>query len=142
MMDLLKNVIRLPIVNKRIIQYYQSLDEHYISYHDWVSIKEKQYLSTIKDVNLEDILVLEYCNCDNNFSLTQCENAKFVIFTHKKAELSNQAREAYSYYFTQHSDCVLCYGDEDEWNSTGKIRMFPWLKSDFNPELLLQYFYI
>lgn len=163
MIEWVKDAVRAPLVNKRINDYYKCLDSQFMSYHDWINKKEKEYLEKhsifVNDQSLiiqdstnsgknqriigdcEKIRLISYSECSSNFmNLFNYEDG-LTVFTREKKDLSEFAVACYLEYMSKHQDCVLCYGDEDEWNSNQSERMMPWLKPDYSPDLLLQFFY-
>lgn len=142
MMELIKNIIRLPMINRRVGQYYQKLDEQFISYDEWIKRKEAMYLEQVSLSSQGQISVVEYSECSADPGFTAASGKGITIFTRKKELLTEKAETVYLDYMSVNKDCILCYGDEDEWNSKGTVRLLPWLKPEFSPDLLLEYFYL
>ena len=141
MMELVKNIVRLPLVHKRIQQYEQKKEEQFESYDEWITRKETLYSQSI-ETNIElPVQVVEYAECGAHPSFLNGSEKGITLFVRKKEWLTPKAKEVYLDGLSSDKDCVLCYGDEDEWNTTGKVRLLPWLKPEFSPDLLLEYFY-
>ena len=102
------------------------------------------------------VVVTEYQECDGSFRIpssggnandldfAKAEGSidnRIVLFVNGKEHLAEHAVQVVSEYFIAHPECILVYGDEDEWNSNHTVRMNPWFKPDFSPDTLLSYFY-
>lgn len=123
MISRLKQSVKKRLEERKIAEYYAWLDELYVSYHDWITQREAVYRESI-----------------SSESQDAAEN-DIYIFTTDDAGLDEHAKAVISSYFAQNPECVLVYGDEDEWNVDRSKRMNPWFKPDFSPDTLLQYFY-
>lgn len=152
MIETIRDIIQTPLIEKRIQKYYEKLDQDYESYEHWVAEKEVEYVEQIKrdhtkfDFQAEEdplyaIRVVEYQECVGLQKLEVLDCPGITVFVKEKESLSEQGLFVMADYLAQHASCVLCYGDEDEWNSNRTIRMAPWLKPEFSPELLLGFFY-
>lgn len=149
MISVVKNAVKSALVQKKIEEYNAGLDAQFVSYDDWIREREV----AVEDKAAVNVQVVEYKDCDASFVLpiskiqeeslsdTDASAGSFVVFVNKKESLSEHAVQVISEYFTTHTECVLVYGDEDEWNSNRSLRMNPWFKPDFSPDTLLSYFY-
>ena len=152
MIDTVKDIIQTPFIEKRIKNYYEKLDRSYESYHHWIRGKEDAYVSAIKQEHsifdfeaekdpLYAVRVVEYRDCSAIRELECLKNPGITIFVNEKTSLSERGVFVMADYLNKHPESVLCYGDEDEWNSNCTVRMAPWYKPEFSPELLLGFFY-
>lgn len=121
MIGRVKQSIKQRLQDRKIEEYAIWLDELYVSYHDWITKKEEIYREKKVSgaIQKDDILIFAV-------------DFRFV---------DEHIWEAAASYFAENPDCILAYGDEDEWNFTHTIRMNPWFKPDFSPDTLLEYFY-
>ena len=152
MIDTVKDIIQTPFIEKRIKKYYEKLDCSYESYHHWIREKEDAYVSMIKqehshyDFQAENdplyaVRVVEYKDCSAIRELECLKNPGITIFVNDKTALSERGVFVMADYLNKNPECVLCYGDEDEWNSNCTVRMAPWYKPEFSPVFLLVFFY-
>lgn len=136
MIDRIKAAVKASMMQKKIEEYYYHLDEQFVSYHDWIIEREAAYRSSMqpaeKELSAKVVTIGETVACDD---------ADILIFVTDKQWMDANAVCAVTDYFKEYPECQIVYGDEDEWNSDRTIRMNPWFKPDFSPELLLSYFY-
>ncbi len=123
MISRLKQAVKKRLEERKIAEYYGWLDELYVSYHDWILQREEAYRESKAIVSPNAV------------------EKDIYIFTTDAAGLDEYAQNVISAYFAENPECILVYGDEDEWNADRTIRMNPWFKPDFSPDTLLQYFY-
>lgn len=187
MIQRVKSFLKEPLIQKQNNRYYDLLDEKVILYDDWITYVEqkenqklhnlctsKQHSTVMPDNNnavsehtstvSEDICIIEYAECQKEFSLSGI-SAEFILFTMDqkrlaqtesaakddeatadtdKANVSDTSFTVTSYVkslFTQHPEVDIIYGDEDEWNSNHTIQMNPWFKPDYSPDTLESFFY-
>ena len=169
MINKIKGAVKSALMEKKIEDYYAGLDEQFVSYDTWISRQEETYVSAGKMVSVQIIEFADciggYLSEFFSNGLKEAESAKglkqssvpesagnveqvrdseakeIVLFVNKKDNLASDAVSVIADYFSAHPECVLVYGDEDEWNSNRKVRMNPWFKPDFSPDTLLEYFY-
>ena len=143
MINRLKQSVKSLLEERKTAEYYAYLDELYVSYHDWITRKEEIYREAIKEK--ENGLKAEIIALENYVEEKQnpgkMPDADILIFATDDAYLDTYVKEVVCAYFAENPDCLLVYGDEDEWNANRTIRMNPWFKPDFSPDTLLQYFY-
>lgn len=145
-----KGAVKAALVKRRIEEYNARLDAQFISYHDWIEEREHveiakrklpvqvvEYSACGKDYKLP----AEYSSFGKDYELPATKGDTIFIFVKDKKNLASNAENVICEYFEAHPECMLVYGDEDEWNSNRTIRMNPWFKPDFSPDTLLQYFY-
>ena len=143
MLETVKDVVRSPFVKKRDDMYYAKLNRSYVSYHDWILKREKQYLEKhlCQQENTGNVTILSYEDCGSENFPADFSMEGITVFARHRENLAKEAASVFAEYFSRKEDCVLCYSDEDEWNSSRSIRMNPSLKPEFSPDLLLSYFY-
>lgn len=140
MISRLKQTVKKRLEEWKIAEYYAWLDELYVSYQEWIIQREMAYREAKTDCR-DNLLV---CVLGKNMQpqdLSDATKADVLVFSADVAWLDEYAKEVVGAYFVENPECVLAYGDEDEWNADRTIRMNPWFKPDFSPETLLQYFY-
>jgi len=135
----IKAAIQAPLIAKHTKQYYDTLDSSYTGYHKYITAKEEAGRMTGSAEGLS-VKVLPFSACGRKFSPSDYRE-DILIFTYSVEGLSQYASHWITDAFLKESDAVLVYGDEDEWNSDKRIRMNPWFKPDFSPDLLLECFY-
>lgn len=136
MVSKLKSAIKASFMQRKIEEYYYHLDEQFVSYHDWITDREAAYRSTMKTDGKS--FTFKVVSSGENVSGNE---ADILVFVTDKQWLDEYAVAVLMEYFREYPECQLVYGDEDEWNSNRTLRMNPWFKPDFSPELLGQYFY-
>lgn len=136
MLSAVKSLIRQPIVNRLNKRYKKRLDSGYVSYDSWIRQKEAGYLAGVSD-NTENIQVIEYSEVGR---VTPASDV--VLFTADKNRLSKEALRVVASVFNNHTEAMVVYGDEDEYNSNKTIRMNPTFRPDFSPDTLKSYFYM
>lgn len=170
MISVVKNAVKSALVQRKIEEYNAGLDEQFVSYDSWIREREavegersiagsNETVDTVQitdDVGTQtnvNVQIVEYKDCVTSFVLpvsklqeasssdADTRAGSVVLFVNGKEYLAEQAEQVVSEYFVAHPDCVLVYGDEDEWNSNRSVRMNPWFKPDFSPDTLLSYFY-
>ncbi len=151
MISRLKQSVKSVLEDKKIAEYYGYLDALYVSYQDWITQREQQYRDSFLQTELVAYVVegrmltgvseTETVCTDMYAADLDAANADILLFTTDSKYLDAYAKTVVCDYFAKNPECVLVYGDEDEWNHNRTIRMNPWLKPDFSPDTLLQYFY-
>ena len=140
MIKRLKQSVKSSMMRRKIEEYEAALDEQYESYHDWILKREKEYRDTLSEEGgALSVRIAEF----NDFCPEFVEKADsdILVFANQKEFLDEYAPLVISDYFMQNPECILLYGDEDEWNFARTIRMNPWFKPDFSPDTLLEYLY-
>jgi len=134
MISKIKSAVKTAFIQRKIEEYNVGLDAEFVSYDEWIWEREESAAT-----ECQDAAIIEYKDCQKDFV---CQaDYEFVIFVNGKDNLAENALSVIAEYFTTHPECILVYGDEDEWNSNRSIRMNPWFKPDFSPDTLLSYFY-
>lgn len=170
MIRVVKNAVKSALVQRKIEEYNAGLDEQFVSYDSWIREREtvegERSIAgsneTVDTVQITDnvgtqtnvnVQIVEYKDCVTSLVLpiselqkasssdTDTRAGSVVLFVNGKEYLAEQAVQVVSEYFAVHPECILVYGDEDEWNSNRSVRMNPWFKPDFSPDTLLSYFY-
>jgi len=157
MISKVKTAVKSALIERKIEEYYAALDEQFVSYDAWITDRESKTPITLSLLRPEVMHVVEFVECGSMFEkngicaereqnvnsqfLSACDSDSFVVFVNDRKHLAVNALSVIGDFFLGHPDCVLAYGDEDEWNSAQTVRMNPWLKPDFSPDTLLQYFY-
>ena len=136
MISRIKAAVKASVMQRKIEEYYYHMDEQFISYHDWISEKEAVYRESMASVPNEPMVKVVTYGDEVVFG-----DEDILVFVNGKKWLDEHAVNVLVNYFMEYPECQLVYGDEDEWNSNRCIRMNPWFKPDFSPELLGQYFY-
>lgn len=136
MLGRIKAAVKASMMQSKIEEYYCHMDEQFISYHDWITDREAAYRSSMNPAEKE--LTAKIITLGEKVA---CESADFLVFVTDTDWLDEQAVLVLTDYMKEYPECQVVYGDEDEWNSDRTIRMNPWFKPDFSPELLGQYFY-
>ena len=128
-------------MRRKIEEYEAALDEQYESYHDWILKREKEYRETLSEGGgALSVRIAEFNDCGPEF--VEKADSDILVFANQKAFLDEYAPLVISDYFMQNPECILLYGDEDEWNFARTIRMNPWFKPDvYAPDTLFSYFY-
>lgn len=132
MISRVKQSVKSILEDRKIAEYEAWLDALYVSYHDWITDREEAY----REAKTGSAVKESGCEAKADAA---CE--EICIFAADSAYLDSHAKEVILAYFAENPECMLVYGDEDEWNSDRTIRMNPWFKPDFSPDTLLQYFY-
>ncbi len=153
MIKKVKNAVKSALMQRKIEEYYAGLDEQFTAYDKWIQQKEAQTPVTLSLAKPEVIRVVEFAECGKGFrdkveesdEQASANNSgvldKLLVFVQDKSGIASNALTVISDFFAANPDCILAYGDEDEWNSNCTIRMNPWFKPDFSPDTLLQYLY-
>lgn len=154
MINKVKGAVKTALMQKKIEEYYAGLDARFVSYDEWITEHEEGTCTEldIRDVNSQEstysVSIVEYSSCDASFDWKKVckptdttKDNHIFLFVNNKENLASNAVSIIREYFAAHPECVLVYGDEDEWNSNRSIRMNPWFKPDFSPDTLLAYFY-
>ena len=153
MINKVKTAVKSALMERKIEEYYAGLDEQFVSYDAWITDREAKTPVTLSLLRPEVARVVEFAECGRGFwdSCTWCvhENADsatcdsdgFVVFVNDRNRMAPNVLTVIGDFMLRNPDCVLAYGDEDEWNHDCTVRMNPWFKPDFSPDTLLQYFY-
>lgn len=144
MISRVKDAVKTALIQRKIEEYNAGLDAQFVSYDAWIKEREKL---TVQD--LDNVRIVEFAFCIGNDFLDilsgmdseDKKNTLIYLFVDGKENLSENAAAVVKDYFITHPECILVYGDEDEWNSNRTVRMNPWFKPDFSPDTLLAYFY-
>lgn len=137
MISQLKQALKEPFIQKQNNLYQAELDEKVLSYDTWIKRVEAAEGETSTSLSASIIL---YEDCQGYFELQNIKE-EYLVFTSDIAGLDKDAVTDMLCYMSEHQNCELLYGDEDELNSNGTIRMNPWFKPDFSPDTLLSFFY-
>ena len=140
MMQGLKAAIQGPVIEKQIKKYYDLLDEKFLSYDKYICAKETAYENKIQK-STKSLRIIPMSKCTRKFASSDYAE-EILVFVKEMTGISKKATEVILDAFEKHPEAVIVYGDEDEWNSDKQIRMNPWFKPDFSPDMLLECFYI
>ena len=139
-MSRLKELIKEPIIDKYNGWYEYSLDQAFRSYNDWITALENKRYDQLEHSEHE-INIISYDDlCTGKYA--DKLNCDYIILTSVDSNLDIHAIDVVDHFFRAKKDAVLIYGDEDELNSNGLVRMNPYYKPDFSPDTLLNWFYI
>lgn len=161
MINRVKQGVKGFLTERKIAEYDAWMDELYVSYHEWILQKEQAYRDSINPAgqNLCAVVADEaayYDGINPAGGNKICEDADIWIFTidplgseesgdgetvPEEKFLSEHVKMVVEDYFANNPECILAYGDEDEWNHSRTVRMNPWFKPDFSPDTLLEYCY-
>ena len=145
MISKVKTAVKSALINRKIEEYYAGLDAQFVSYDAWITDKEAKTPVTLALLRPEAVRVVEFAECGSTFGDTirslADDTDSFVIFVNDRNRMAFNAITVISDFMLRNPECVLAYGDEDEWNHDCTVRMNPWFKPDFAPDTLLQYFY-
>lgn len=136
MLDRLKEVIRAPRVRQLNNRYLSELDASFVSYDSWIRQKELEYLAGTLP-NTDDVQVVEYGRLGQEKYV-----GDVVMFVSDRRKLSSRALHAVVSVFNEYPEAMLCYGDEDEYNSNRTVRMNPILRPEWSPDTLTSYMYM
>lgn len=159
MIRIIKQEIRNYLTDKYDDLYFRELEEQVCSYDEW--IREREVASHEKEPEIIWDLEKEKekRSADQakagvlSYSALECldelpgimeislEKEEIVILAEDAAKVSEETIRQLSEIFSRKSRVELIYGDEDEVNSNGKVRMNPWFKPDYSPDTLLSWFY-
>ena len=138
MISRVKQTVKKRLEERKIAEYDAWLDELYVSYHDWIVDREEAYREAKKVLECGLSVCVPDMDSQTNGDIWK---ADVLVFSTNADWLDEHAKEVIGEYFAENPECMLAYGDEDEWNSDRSIRMNPWFKPDFSPDTLLGYFY-
>ena len=165
MISKVKGAVKSALIQRKIEEYYAGLDAQFVSYDAWIQEREAAARSSTMEAQSKDctddslqcgvvanVQIVEYASCVGKDFLdvlmrgnlsqgSKNGNPDLYLFVNGKENLAKNAEQIIAEYFAAHPECVLVYGDEDEWNSNRSVRMNPWFKPDFSPDTLLAYFY-
>ena len=156
MISKVKTAVKSALMERKIEEYYAGLDEQFVSYDAWMADREAKTPVTLALLREDALRVVEFAECTGELCPWQ-ENGGadlasasgkdtgdgdgFVVFVNERNRMAVNALVVIGDFMLRNPDCILAYGDEDEWNSDKTVRMNPWFKPDFSPDTLLQYFY-
>ena len=146
MISMVKTAVKSALMERKIEEYYAGLDEQFVSYDMWITDRESKIPVTLSLLRPDVVKVVEFAECGSAYgdvlsSYTSMDEDGFVVFVKNGKRMAFNAITIIGDFMLRNPDCVLAYGDEDEWNHDCTIRMNPWFKPDFSPDTLLQYFY-
>ncbi len=154
MINKVKTAVKSALMERKIEEYYAGLDEQFVSYDAWITDREAKAPVTLALLRPEAVRIVEFAECvgescawsagekaDSFEESANSDSDGFVIFVNDRKRMAFNAITVVSDFMLRNPDCILAYGDEDEWNHDCTVRMNPWFKPDFSPDTLLQYFY-
>lgn len=145
MISKVKTAVKSALMERKIEEYYAGLDEQFVSYDAWITDKEAKTPVTLALLRPEAMHVVEFAECGSAFGDIMRsfpdDADNLVIFVKDRNRMAFNAITVIGDFMLRNPECVLAYGDEDEWNHDCTVRMNPWFKPDFSPDTLLQYFY-
>lgn len=107
-------------------RYQNDLSRRRVSYHDWVTERERVWAETADA---------------ETAGASSGAGSEFVILCAPEGRLSALAERAVSRWMAQHPETLLLYGDEDVWNC-GQERTAPQFRPEWSPELMESRFYL
>ena len=154
----IKQKVRGYLEQKHDIDYERQLDLQVISYDAYIQNKEKEYekqeaeivwdlLKADKETETQKkSVMLSYCRLQSPEYLQKlCRNElqgkEVIILAEEGTLVSEKTKKKIEEIFRKDSKIDVLYGDEDEVNSNGLVRMNPWYKPDYSTDTLLSYFY-
>ena len=145
MISMVKTAVKSALIERKIEEYYAGLDEQFVSYDTWITDREAKTPVTLALLRPDAVKVVEFAECNSVFCETICsfsgDKDSFVIFVNDRSRMAFNALTVIGDFMLRNPECLLAYGDEDEWNHDCTVRMNPWFKPDFAPDTLLQYLY-
>lgn len=141
-MGFVKELIKAPVEQKLYNRYYSELEYSYFPYDEFANMRESAILegiSTSVDEALAQIEVIEYASV--NELIVGDINKAYVLFVSDTDGLNKASLPVIVSIMGKNPDVDILYGDEDELNSNGTIRMNPWFKPGWSPDTLLDYYY-
>lgn len=139
-MGRLKEWLKEPIIDKYNGYYEYCLDEAYTSYNDWIRTLESRRYEKLNCGEMKSAVV-DYSELAHGLDSAKL-NSDIIIFANNLDNLDSHAVDVVAYFFSNKSSVSFIYGDEDEVNSSGTVRMNPYYKPDFSMDTLLSFFYI
>ncbi|MBP5415820.1 MAG: hypothetical protein ILN61_11375, partial [Lachnospiraceae bacterium] len=130
-MGIIKQLLKAPVEAKLYNEYLNALDESYYPYDLYVKTVRSSLLENItvsKETAIEKTTVIEFDKIsDESIKDVLTE---YTVFVSDIKGLDEDALRLIVDAFLKDERIMCVYGDEDEINSTGKVRMFPWFKPD------------
>lgn len=139
-MGRLKEWLKEPIIDKYNGYYEYCLDEAYTSYNEWIRALEAKRYEKLGKSKIT-VAVAGYFEIQQGIQEEKL-NSDIIIFANNPDNLDVHAVDVVAHFFESKEHIELIYGDEDELNSNGTIRMNPYYKPDFSMDTLLSFFYI
>ena len=141
-MGIIKQLLKAPVEAKLYNEYLNALDESYYPYDLYAKTVRSSLLENItisKETAIEKTTVIEFDKIsDESIKDVLTE---YTVFVSDIKGLDEDALRLIVDAFLKDERIMCVYGDEDEINSTGKIRMSPWFKPDWSPDTLLDHLY-
>lgn len=140
-MSAIKELLRGPFVRKLYTEYFYKLEAAYIPYDAYIRGYEESHPASLRMEDEERIGVFNFdfvTSNDDLMSLT-CD---YAIFTSDREQLDVNAPAVVLKAFDENKNADIVYGDEDEYNSNNKLRLFPQFKPGWSPDTLKDYFYM
>jgi len=144
MISMVKTAVKSALIERKIEEYYAGLDEQFVSYDAWITDREAKTPVTLALLRPDSVRVVEFAECAGEMPAglgEEKDSDSFVVFVNRRNRMAPNALTVIGDFMLRNPDCVLAYGDEDEWNHDCTVRMNPWFKPDFAPDTLLQYLY-
>lgn len=141
-MGIVKELIKAPVERKLYNKYYSELEYSFFSYDSFANMREKAVCEDIAVTEQEAgdrIEIVEYDSV-NSLDLNSLSR-EITLFVADKAGFNSKSMVVIASVMEKNEEVKVLYGDEDEINSNGKVRMNPWFKPGWSPDTLLDYYY-
>lgn len=141
-MGLVKELIKAPVEGKLYSKYYSELEYSFFPYDEFARMREAAVCEglDISEQTAKDMIdVIEYSAVEE-LDVSSLKK-EIVLFVSDFEGLNGAAFAVIASVMSKNSDIEILYGDEDELNSNGFVRMNPWFKPGWSPDTLLDYFY-
>ena len=141
-MGIVKQLLKAPVEAKLYNEYLNALDASYYPYDLYAKTVRSSLLENIgvsEETAKEKTTVIEFDKI--NDETIKDVLTEYTVFVSDIKGLDDDALRLIVDAFLKDERIMCVYGDEDEINSTGKIRMSPWFKPDWSPDTLLDHMY-
>ncbi len=141
-MGIVKQLLKAPVEAKLYNEYLNALDASYYPYDLYAKTVRSSLLENIgvsEETAKEKTTVIEFDKI--NDETIKDVLTEYTVFVSDIKGLDDDALRLIVDAFLWDERIMCVYGDEDEINSTGKIRMSPWFKPDWSPDTLLDHMY-
>lgn len=138
-MGMLKRQVRKALEKKCRERFYRLLQEENCTYDRFIR-KEEESLPAPEEEGADPGIHFVEFSGEGEGPEWEETNQEILCFVEDVGQLRPQTAALLQQIFRENPTVGVVYGDEDEYNSNGKVRMNPWLKPAYSPDTLWSFF--
>ncbi len=140
MIGILKRQVRKVLESKYRKRFYHLWKEEAISYDRFIRREEESWKVDEEEAGDIGIHFVEFGESEEAEAMWEDTDSEILCFVEEVSRIRPGTAALLGRIFSKNPTIQVVYGDEDEYNSNGRVRMNPWLKPAYSPDTLWSFF--